>query len=173
MDYQQQISLLQQQIRNMSLLVTDLLRKRNEKLVTAESLTGGMLSSSIVTHPGTSSIMEGGIVAYQDHVKSEFLGVPRSILDDPHQGAVSEACALYMCDGALHQFLKATYAVSTTGFAGPSGYEIGKVFIAIVKRGNAPEQKVCYECHFTGDRDIVRMKTTLTALLRLYELLVI
>lgn len=161
MNYEQQIS-------KMSKMVMDILKERNARMATAESCTGGMLASSMVANAGSSEVFEGGIVAYQNRVKHMLLNVSNEILENLKLGPVSPQCALRMCSGALSQFQEATYAVSTTGFAGPGGDDVGKVYIGIAKRGNTPEQIVCHEFHFKGDRDTVRQKAALAALIQLY-----
>lgn len=156
------------QIKGMSKMVMEALKERGAKMATAESLTGGMLASSIITHPGSSEVIDGGIVAYQDRVKRDILKVPRNILEDPKLGAVSLQCVTFMCHGLLDLYPEITFAVATSGYAGPTGAEVGKVYIAVMERGK-PEDFSVKLFNFAGDRDMVRKQATLFALIRLYE----
>src|SRR5436309_11683435 len=72
---------------------------RKLKLVTAESCTGGLLASLLTDVPGMSHAFERGFVTYTHDAKHEMLGVPREVLET--RGAVSEACARAMAEGAL------------------------------------------------------------------------
>jgi len=160
------------QIRSMAKMVMEALKERGVKMATAESLTGGMVASSIIYHPGSSEVIDGGVVAYQDRVKAEILNVPKKILDDPQFSAVSPQCVKAMCQGLLKMFPETTYAVATSGYAGPTGAEVGKVYIAVMERGKAEDYSVSV-FNFSGDRDMVRKQATLTALIRLYEQLMV
>ncbi|MDY2626581.1 MAG: nicotinamide-nucleotide amidohydrolase family protein, partial [Coriobacteriales bacterium] len=87
-------------------------------LATAESCTGGLVSGAITSVPGSSDAHSGGIVSYANSVKTGVLGVSPQVLATV--GAVSEECAQQMAEGA-RRALGTTYAVSTTGIAGPGG----------------------------------------------------
>lgn len=87
-------------------------------LATAESCTGGLVSGAITSVPGSSDAHNGGIVSYANSVKTGVLGVSPQVLATV--GAVSEECAQQMAEGA-RRALGTTYAVSTTGIAGPGG----------------------------------------------------
>ena len=145
----------------------NLLHARDDLTVAAaESCTGGAVASRITSVAGSSAYFQGSVVAYANDVKADVLGVPRSILDNP--GAVSEACARAMAEGARAR-LGATIAVSTTGIAGPDGgtarKPVGLVYIGIASdRGTSVE-----EHHFTGDRGAVIAAATEGALALLIE----
>ena len=108
------------------------LTARGETLAVAESLTGGMLASQIVDVPGASQVLVEGHVTYATEAKARVLGVPRDILDTV--GPVSEACARSMAEGA-RRVSGATWALATTGVAGPGGgteeTPVGTVFVAL------------------------------------------
>ncbi|MDQ6482321.1 competence/damage-inducible protein A [Dyadobacter sp. LHD-138] len=98
---------------------------------TAESCTGGFVANQIVNIPGSSQYFEGSVVSYSNAVKINILGVSRETLED--YGAVSEQTAKEMAEGA-RRALKTTYAIATTGIAGPDGgtpeKPVGTVWIA-------------------------------------------
>lgn len=94
------------------------LQARAETLATAESCTGGLIAKRLTDVPGSSSVMKGGVVSYANEVKTALLDVPSALLEQ--HGAVSEQVARAMAEGA-RQRLGSTWAVSTTGVAGPSG----------------------------------------------------
>jgi nicotinamide-nucleotide amidase len=102
---------------------------RELMLATAESCTGGLLASLLTDIPGKSHAFERGFVTYSDDAKHELLGVARTVLSGA--GAVSEACARAMAQGALDAS-RADLAVSITGFA--EGPQAGLVHLACAGR---------------------------------------
>lgn len=93
----------------------------NLTLATAESCTGGLLASLLTDIPGCSHAFERGFVVYTDEAKRELLGVSDRLLEQ--EGAVSEAVARAMAEGALARS-RAAVAVSVTGYAeSPEGCE--------------------------------------------------
>ena len=136
-------------------------RLRGKTLVTAESLTGGGIGAALTAVPGASAVYKGGIICYVDEVKREVLGVPGEILE--RYGAVSAWTAGYMTSG-VRKLLKADFAVSVTGLAGPGGdefgHDVGTVFIGFESRAKA----LVKEYHFTGSREEVRRQTIEAAL---------
>ena len=128
---------------------------------TAESLTGGMIGSIITSVPGSSAVYKGGIVSYTNEVKHAQLGVAQEDLDT--FGAVSEPVALQMAQGARNA-LGSTIGVSVTGLAGPDGDEfgnpVGTVWIGVSTDASTEAQK----CLFEGNRQIIRLNTSLEAL---------
>ena len=148
------------------------LSERHETLAVAESLTGGMLAAQIVDVPGASDVLVEGHVVYINEAKERVLGVSSEILNGV--GAVSEECARAMAEGALKRS-NATYAMSTTGVAGPGGgtekTPVGTVFVALA--GRDFETRVL-ELHLRGDRTRIRSMSCLRAMnllrLRLDEL---
>jgi len=126
-----------------------LLADRGLTLATAESCTGGLLAHRITNAPGSSAYYRGGIVAYADEVKEEFLAVRHETL--LVHGAVSEETAQEMARGA-RQRLGADVAVSITGIAGPTGgtpeKPVGLVYVAL----SAPGVDLCQSHIWQGDR---------------------
>ncbi|WP_069130158.1 competence/damage-inducible protein A [Rhodohalobacter halophilus] len=99
--------------------VTGTILKENGKTIaTAESCTGGLLSSRITDIPGSSNYMIGGVVSYSNRIKVEELGVSEADLAE--HGAVSEPVALQMAKGVAEK-MGADIGVSATGIAGPDG----------------------------------------------------
>lgn len=151
----------------MTAKASDVIAKLQGKtLVTAESLTGGGIGAALTSVPGASAVFKGGIISYTDEVKREVLGVPGEILEK--YGAVSAWTAGYMASGA-RKLLKADYAVSVTGLAGPTGdefgHEVGTVFIGY----EDATKSLVRECHFTGTREEVRQQTIENALQLILE----
>lgn len=120
------------------------LTRRGWTLGTAESCTGGLIADELTNRPGSSAYFMGGIVAYDNRIKRAALGVSAETLE--RHGAVSEACALEMAEGA-RRALGVDVAVSATGIAGPSGgtdaKPVGLVYLGISgPAGRAVERHV-------------------------------
>ena len=109
-----------------------LLRSRGETLATAESCTGGNIAHRFTAMPGASDYFLGGVVAYSNEVKTALLGVDPDSLN--RYGAVSRSVAEQMAEG-VRRATGATYGISTTGIAGPSGgtpdKPVGTVWMAV------------------------------------------
>lgn len=134
-------------------------------LAIAESLTGGLLTSTLVDVPGASAVVRGGIVAYQTDVKSKLLGVDAELLATA--GAVDPRVAEQMAVGAAGR-LEAACAVATTGVAGPDpqdGRPVGTVFIGLARGTDVRVERFA----FSGDRAGIRRQTVDAALDLLLE----
>ncbi len=92
------------------------LARRGWTVGLAESCTAGLVAAKLVEAPGASSVVRGGIVAYDNAVKADVLGVPQELLDA--HGAVSAEVAAAMAEGAVRA-LGADCGVAVTGVAGP------------------------------------------------------
>lgn len=95
-----------------------ILHEKKLKISTAESCTGGLLSSKLTDISGSSEYITLNLVTYANEAKRKMLGVPSEILEV--YGAVSEECAFDMAKG-LYKLTGADICVSTTGIAGPTG----------------------------------------------------
>lgn len=99
-------------------------------LGSAESLTGGLLSATVVSVPGASRVFAGSVVAYDPAVKLEVLGVDPQLVEQA--GTVDEQVAVQMATGA-RRVLGVDLALATTGVAGPGpseGHPAGTVWLA-------------------------------------------
>jgi nicotinamide-nucleotide amidase len=137
-----------------------LLQLAEETVATAESLTGGMVAEVLTDAPGASDTFRGGVVAYATELKVSLLGVTEECVDK--HGVVSRECAAAMAEGA-RRLTGATYAVSTTGVAGPAPQEdkpVGTVFVGVC----GPEGVEVDELLLPGERDEVRRRATGAAL---------
>ena len=129
----------------------ELLASRHARLAVAESCTGGHLSHLLTLTPGASSWFTGGIVAYDNEVKTKILGVSPDTLRD--HGAVSEQTVKEMVKG-LKKIMKSDYAIATTGIAGPEGgtdqKPVGTVWIAIAGPAKFIAQKFVFDNNQIG-----------------------
>lgn len=153
-------------------------------LAVAESLTGGALSAELVSAPGASKVFIGGVVVYQDELKSGLLGVSRALIEN--QGAVDAEVAAQMADQVREKLARQAgidvsrvIGLSTTGEAGPvanSSAAVGTVFIGLTmpigngmgETGGIAETQV-FAHHFDGDRAQIRAAAVDTALQALLE----
>lgn len=107
------------------------LREMGATLATAESCTGGYLSHLITSVAGSSDYFMGGVVSYANQSKEHLLGVESEALRN--HGAVSKEVVMQMARGAQLKF-GTTYALATSGVAGPGGGSeekpVGTVWIA-------------------------------------------
>lgn len=147
-------------------LVLTRARARGLHIVTAESCTGGGIGQRLTAVPGSSDVFSGGIIAYDNRIKTETLGVSQALI--AQHGAVSEAVASAMALGAA-QRLRAELAIAVTGIAGPGGgteeKPVGLVYIAVAAEGKV----FCHRHLFPGDRSEVRGRTVQIALFRLLQ----
>jgi nicotinamide-nucleotide amidase len=143
-------------------------RARGERLATAESCTGGLLSGVLTEIAGSSDVLERGFVTYSNAAKEQVLGVPGDLL--AAHGAVSAAVARAMAAGALAR-ASAEVAISVTGLAGPDGASaskpIGLVYLGCARIGRPTE---VVECLF-GDigRSGIRLKCLEAAFALLWQ----
>ncbi len=119
-------------------VVGQLLADNDKSVTTAESCTAGQLGMLITSVPGSSRYYRGGVVAYDNDVKIDKLGVDPAIIEE--HGAVSEECAIAMAQGC-RKFLESDYALSITGIAGPDGgtedKPVGTTFVGVASAHNA------------------------------------
>ena len=142
--------------------VLSAMRARGWMLATAESCTGGLIAGSLTEIAGSSDVVDRGFVTYSNAAKTAMIGVPPAMIEA--HGAVSEAVASAMADGALAQS-DAHASVSVTGVAGPGGGSadkpVGTVWFGLAVRDRATQTQ---RMVFPGDRSAVRRATVLHAL---------
>ena len=144
-----------------------LCRGKGLRIATAESCTGGLIAGLLTAVPGSSDVVERGFITYTNEAKQQMLGVPDQLFEQV--GAVSEAVARAMADGALTHS-DADLAVSVTGVAGPDGgtkaKPVGLVHMAVaVKVGETRHLRHL----FKGERSAVRLAAVEAAIRMLSE----
>ena len=135
---------------------------RGLTVATAESLTAGLLAATLAEVPGASGTLQGGVIAYQNHVKQDLLGVDADLL--ARHGAVHPEVARQMAEGA-RRATGADLGISTTGVAGPEphqGQPVGTVYVGLAGPGGGPE---AVRLRVDGDREANRRATVREALL--------
>jgi nicotinamide-nucleotide amidase len=142
-------------------LVLDLLRERGLTLGTAESCTGGLVAARLTDVPGSSDVFHGSIVAYANEVKEGRLGVREDLL--AAHGAVSAETAAAMAAGA-RTALGVDVAVSVTGIAGPDGGTAEKPVGLVFLHATGPDGELARRLDFPGDRETIRLRSTVAAL---------
>lgn len=112
-------------------LLLDKLKQLNITLASAESCTGGRVGAAVTAIPGASDVYQGGVIAYQNKVKTDLLGVNPE--DIRRYDVVSRQVAEQMVKGTC-KLLNADIGVATTGYAGPStgnpDIPVGTIWIA-------------------------------------------
>ncbi len=143
------------------------LERRDLRIVTAESCTGGLAAKLLTDVPGSSAWMERGFVVYSNQAKQQLLGVPEEMLKQ--HGAVSEPVALAMLEGALARS-DAQIGFAVTGIAGPGGGTLGRpVGTVCIAWGDQDRSQV--ETHtFYWDREYNRLLSAWMAMYLVYQL---
>ena len=131
------------------------LAERGLTVAIAESLTGGLVVAELVSVPGASAVVRGGIVAYATELKHELLGVDAALLaaGGPIQSAVAEQMA-----SGVRSRLAADIGLATTGVAGPDpqdGHPPGEVWIAMATADSVRSVHL----ELGGDRSAIRRET--------------
>src|SRR5712692_870493 len=143
--------------------VLRLLTQKRRTLAAAEGVTAGLVAQRLGQVPGASAWFRGGVVAYDNRLKTEMLAVPQSVIEE--QGAVSAAVAEAMAVGCRTRF-HTDLAVSTVGIAGPgggdSGKPIGLVYVGLAWEDGASVQNFSW----IGTRAEVQSRTAKFALNR-------
>jgi len=142
-------------------IVHDRLALHGATVAVAESCTGGRIASALTATPGASKTFVGGIVAYDNAVKIEQLGVREETL--ARHGAVSEGTVLEMARG-VRERLGTTYGLSVTGIAGPDGGTAEKP-VGLVWFGFADAHASSARSFtFRGDRAAIQRRASVMAL---------
>ena len=148
------VSITNEEIAGVAQQLGAALEQHKQKLVTAESCTGGWVGSVVTSVPGSSRWYDRGFITYSNTSKREMLGVSAELI--ARYGAVSEQTARAMVEGALDKS-QAQFALSITGIAGPGGGSeekpVGLVWFAWSSKSRETRSR---SCQFGGDRANVR-----------------
>ncbi|BCJ72903.1 competence protein [Catellatospora sp. IY07-71] len=134
---------------------------RGETVAAAESLTGGLLTATLVTVPGVSRVLRGGLVVYATDLKHSLAGVDADLLAE--RGPVDPDVALALARGARER-CGADWGLATTGVAGPGpqdGVPAGRVYVALAGPGGLGRVRAL---DIDGDRSHVRQAAVESAL---------
>ena len=139
-------------------------------IATAESCTGGRLAAVLNAQSGASAYYMGSVVAYDNSVKTNILGVSPFTLDA--DGAVSESTVRQMAEG-VRTLLHTDYAIATSGIAGPTGgtpdKPVGTVWIAWATPDGTQTQ--CFHFGAAREREQITLRAVTEALVRLVKIL--
>ena len=145
---------------------------RGLTIAVAESLTGGLLVAELISVPGASAVVSGGVVAYNTALKHSILGVSKTLLDD--RGAVDRDVAAQMAQGVRTACavdgIPAAIGISTTGVAGPDpqdGQPVGTVFVGIATE----TETSILSLHLEGSREAIRRAVVSESLTKLNDML--
>ncbi|HET9517658.1 MAG TPA: CinA family protein [Actinoplanes sp.] len=133
---------------------------RGETLAVAESLTGGLLSATLVEVPGVSAVFRGGLVVYATDLKASLADVPEGLLAE--RGPVDPDVAVALAAGAAKR-CGADWGLATTGVAGPKtqgGKPVGTVYVGVSGPAGPTARKLALD----GDRHAICTATVTAAL---------
>ena len=147
-----------------------LLKQQGMTIATAESCTGGRLAAALNAQSGSSAYYMGSVVAYDNSVKTNILGVSPETLNT--DGAVSESTVRQMAEG-VRTLLHTDYAIATSGIAGPTGgtpdKPVGTVWIAWATPKGTQAQ--CFHFGAAREREQITLRAVTEALVRLVKTL--
>ena len=147
-----------------------LLKQQGMTIATAESCTGGRLAAALNAQSGSSAYYMGSVVAYDNSVKTNILGVSPETLNS--EGAVSESTVRQMAEG-VRTLLHTDYAIATSGIAGPTGgtpdKPVGTVWIAWATPNGTEAQ--CFHFGAAREREQITLRAVTEALVRLVKTL--
>jgi nicotinamide-nucleotide amidase len=154
---------------HMEVVVGKLLKSKNQTVATAESCTGGYIGHLLSKHAGSSQFYTGGIISYDNRIKTEFLDVPASILQTV--GAVSQEAVEQMAK-SVREKMNTDYAVSVSGIMGPSGQTDEKP-LGMVWIGVASKEKVFSKVFYLRFDRLRNIEVTANQAINLLRLLII
>ena len=148
--------------RDLAAVLLDAARQRGVRIAVAESCTGGLVGKRLTDTPGSSDVFMGGVIAYDNAVKTQLVEVPQVLLDT--HGAVSEEVASAMALGVARR-LGVSLSLAVTGVAGPGGGSqekpVGTVWLATALDGAVKTQRLV----LPGSREEIRLRAAQAALL--------
>lgn len=154
----------------LEVILGNLLKEHQQTIVTAESCTGGRLAAVLNAQSGSSAYYMGSVVAYDNSVKEQVLGVQHDTL--MKWGAVSEQAVREMAE-RVRFLMHADYAIATSGIAGPTGgtddKPVGTVWIAWA----TPEGTEAERFHFgtAREREQITQRAVTAALVRMIKII--
>ena len=149
-------------------ILGNLLKERQQTIATAESCTGGRLAAALNAQSGSSAYYMGSVVAYDNRIKEQVLGVAHDTLME--WGAVSEQTVREMAEG-VRALMHTDYAIATSGIAGPTGgtaeKPVGTVWIAWAM----PEGTIakCFHFGVAREREQITQRAVTAALVELIK----
>ena len=142
---------------------------KNIRINIAESCTGGLICSKIVSEPNASKVLNEGIITYSNNSKVKFLDVPNTVI--AKHGAVSKQTAYYMAKG-LSKYKNTHFSLALTGIAGPSGGSlrkpVGLVYFSFRMKN---KEITVHKKIFKGNRNQIRQKAANYAIKKSIEIL--
>lgn len=145
------------------------LKARHQTIATAESCTGGRLAAALNAQSGSSAYYMGSVVAYDNTIKEQVLGVKHDTLEK--YGAVSEQTVREMAEG-VRALMNTDYAIATSGIAGPTGgtpdKPVGTVWIAWATPDGTTAE--CYHFGIAREREQITQRAVTAALVELIKI---
>jgi nicotinamide-nucleotide amidase len=145
--------------------VIGILVARRLTIAVAESLTGGLLVAELISVPGASAVVRGGVVAYATPLKHALLDVDAGLL--ARRGAVDAEVARQMAAGVRERLavdgVPAAIGLATTGVAGPDpqdGHPVGEVWLGLA----IGDETLARRLELGGDRAVIRAGTVVGSL---------
>ena len=149
-------------------ILGNLLKERQQTIATAESCTGGRLAAALNAQSGSSAYYMGSVVAYDNTIKEQVLGVAHETLME--WGAVSEQTVREMAEGA-RTLMHTDYAIATSGIAGPTGgtpdKPVGTVWIAWATPDGTTAE--CFHFGVAREREQITQRAVTAALVELIK----
>jgi nicotinamide-nucleotide amidase len=146
---------------DLAAVVIEMCRARGMHIAVGESCTGGLVGARLTAIPGSSAVFVGGVIAYDDRVKTGLLAVPPDVI--AANGAVSEPVVRLMASGARARF-RTDIGIGVSGIAGPGGGSpekpVGTVWVAVDVLGAVRAMGRGYP----GDREEIRARSAQTAI---------
>jgi nicotinamide-nucleotide amidase len=153
---------------NIEEVVGKILKKKKLKISTAESCTGGLLGDIITRVPGSSCYYKGGIIAYDENIKINILGVKKETIEK--YSVYSEEVAKEMAEN-VRKIFGSDIGIGTTGIAGPKGgtkeKPVGTVYMAISYK----DKNFLFKNLFKGEREEIKLRASYFVLNKLLEIL--
>ena len=149
-------------------ILGNLLKERHQTIAAAESCTGGRLAAALNAQSGSSAYYMGSVVAYDNTIKEQVLGVKHDTLIK--WGAVSEQTVCEMANG-VRALMHTDYSIATSGIAGPTGgtpdKPVGTVWIAWATPKDTTAE--CYHFGIAREREQITQRAVTAALVELIK----